>query len=32
MRDEHGNYGTTFKFLVTPISYTGIDFQQKRDN
>jgi hypothetical protein len=32
MRDKHDNYGTTLKFLVTPISYIGIELQQKRDN
>jgi hypothetical protein len=32
MRDKRANYGTTLKFLVTLISYTGIELQQKRDN
>jgi hypothetical protein len=32
MRDKHDNYGTTSKLVVTPISYTSIELQQKRDN
>jgi hypothetical protein len=32
MRDKRANYGTTSKLVVTHISYTGIELQQKRDN